>query len=159
MEKNTLLKVTGIIVIVIASLTLLLSLFYGLLTEVILDVFEEVLIQEGVQLTPEEQNLVNTLIPMLGWILAAMGIFNMVVGIFGTWQKYPVACIALGIVNAVFAVVSLFTTGFADAGLIDFLWIGVTVLYVVGAFNLHKERNQAKVAEQVQPTTSDDDFF
>ena len=110
-----------------------------------MEALDEALMESGVQLNPEEMEVLEMILPILGYVLIITGVFRLIVGIIGVKQKNAVTCIVFGAIITFFRVTSLFSSGFTSG------WGAavIGVLYLIGAIQLNKER-KAKAAQAAQ---------
>ena len=143
-SKNTMLKVASIFVIVGACFLILLGLLWSGVSDIIMEAIDEALIETGTQLGPDEAEILDMILPILGYILIGLGVCRLIVGIIGVKQKNAVTCIVFGAIITFIRVSSLLSSGFTSG------WGSaiIAVLYLVGAIQLNKER-KAKEAEAV----------
>ena len=141
-DKNTMLKVASIFVIIGACCLILLCLLLSGVSDIIMEVIDDALIESGVQLTPDDAEILDMILPILGWVLICVGVCRLIVGIIGVKQKNAVTCIVFGAIITFLRVSSLLSSGFTSG------WGSavIAVLYLIGAIKLNKERKAKEAA-------------
>ena len=136
--KNTLLQVVSIIIIILACFILVIGVAYMMFQDIALEIIDDALMESGMEFSQEDIEVLRLVLPILGWIVIAVGVFQLIVGIVGVKQKSPVLAIVLGSISLAFEVFSIAgaTAFFAILGIILYL------LYIIGAVKLNNATKQ-----------------
>lgn len=148
--KNQMLNVTAIILIVLACILFATGLLFMAVQNILMDIIYQAISESGVDFTSEELQIIELVVPVLGWVLMPAGGWLLFMGIVGVRQKRPVLAIVLASICLAGVVTSLSNFNFFT--LVD---IALYVLYLIGAIQLNKQRKAEELQRQSSTYTED----
>lgn len=141
MEKNKLLKVSSILLIVFGALMALGALLFFVLGDMVAELIgvvgDQVEIPDGMSLE-EFQALAKITVVILGVVMLVEAIAYIAAGVIGVQQKSPMACFIVGIILVVVCGIGAITNIVEGQVFSAIVGIIVPILYLVGAIQLKR---------------------